>query len=467
MTADGSELHYETIGSLAPRLESGELSPVELTEAILDRIDEVEPTLQAYYSVLRDDVLDAAKAAEAEIAAGQYRGPLHGIPVAVKDTFWAGPTTAGSAARADFVAPADATVVERLREAGALLVGKLATYEFGLGIPNGRAALPPARNPWDPTIEPGGSSTGAGAAVAAGAVVAAVGTDSGGSVRVPAFGCGIVGMKPTHGLVSRANTFPLAWSLEAVGPLTRSVEDAALVLGAIAGHDHRDPATVPAPAPRLPQAVPEGFAGVRLGVPKALFDSNCDPAIRQGFDAAMAEFEALGASVQTVTTPAMREIFTTFWSIMIGEIAAYHLPQLRSDPSVLGREVRLQSVMGLLMDATHYVDAQRARQTIRSAILDQLAGLDALALPTVGMMCGPIPDEPYGLGIMQLDEVPFYTMLASLAGTPAIALPCGLTDTELPVGFQLMGRPFDDSNLLRLAHAYEQATGHGARRPPL
>jgi aspartyl-tRNA(Asn)/glutamyl-tRNA(Gln) amidotransferase subunit A len=441
------------IGEVARRLRGGELSPRELVEATLRRIDTLNPTLHAYYHVFADEALDAAGTAGAELVRGVDRGPLHGVPVALKDVIECGPTTGGSAALRDHVAGADAEVVERLRAAGAIVVGKLATYELAFGASSYGDLFPPARNPWAPELDPGGSSTGAGVAVATGMAHAAIGSDTGGSVRLPAAFCGIVGLKPTYDRISRRGLIPLAPSLDHVGPLARTAGDAAIVLEACCD------AVAPA-APLEP-------AGLRIGVPWAFFEASCDARILAAFATALEVLVDLGADVVDVEFDvSFAEASATFWAIIAAEAAREHHELCRASPPP-GREARVIFETGRLVDAVLYLDAQRARAVVAAAVERLLAGTPVLALPTVGMMQRPIPEQPFGPERRVADPpAPIYTLLANLCGTPAVSLPCGFDGaTSLPIGLQLMAGPFRDRELLDVAAAYEATAGWTHRRP--
>jgi aspartyl-tRNA(Asn)/glutamyl-tRNA(Gln) amidotransferase subunit A len=466
MTSLSSQLAYMPLSEVAARVNKRELSPVELTQATLDRIAELDPHIHAYYTVFAEEVLAAAREAEAHLRAGIYRGPLHGIPMAVKDIYESARTTGGSKLRKDYVAQKDCTVVAKLKQAGGLLLGKLATYEFAAGTPTLASYFQPARNPWNLEVDPGGSSSGSGAAVAAGLAFGAMGTDTGGSIRWPAFCCGIVGMKATYGRVSRAGVFPLSWNLDHTGPMTRTVRDCALMLQACAGYDPLDPASAHIPVPNFSEKLGRGIEGMRLGIPRKLFAANCGAEILASFDAAVAQMERLGAAIVGVDSITFGELWATFWPLMCADAAAYHLDDLQKRPGDYNPDLRLLLAMGVLVSAPAYLQAQRVREQIHKQMLQQLETVDLFMLPTTGIMPGPIRSESPGLYLMAEDFF-MYTPLFNLTGFPALALPCGFSATGLPIGFQLAGKPFDEATVFQAGDAYEQSTPWHERHPAL
>lgn len=466
MCKTSAELAYLSLSEVAGLLEKRELSPVELTQAMLDRIAALDPQLHAYYTVFADEALAAAKDAEAQIRHGQYRGSFHGIPFAVKDIYESGPTTGGSKLRKDYVATQDCTSVQKLKQAGGILLGKLATYEFALGLPTLASYFQPARNPWHLEMDPGGSSSGSGAAVAAGLAYGAMGSDTGGSIRWPAFCCGIVGMKPTYGRVSRAGVFPLSWSLDHTGPMTRTVKDCAIMLQACAGYDPRDPASADVAVPDFSATLGRDIKGIRIGIPRALFAGNCNAEILAAFDGVVTQMVALGATVTDIESITFSELWAVFWPLLCAEAAAYHLEDLRERPEQYNPDLRLTLATGALVSATAYLQAQRAREHIRRRMLRQLDTIDLFMLPTTGLMPAPIRAESPGLWLMS-ENFPIYTPLFNLTGFPALALPCGFSSSGLPIGFQLAGKPFDETTVFQVGYAYEQSTPWHTRHPAL
>jgi aspartyl-tRNA(Asn)/glutamyl-tRNA(Gln) amidotransferase subunit A len=456
-----------SLSTAAHLVRTRQLSPVELTAALLQRIERLNPTLGAYLFVTAEQALATARLAEQEISRGHYRGPLHGIPYAVKDIFWTKgvPTTAHSRLLATFVPDDDATAVARLQAAGAVLLGKLALYEFALGPPDPTTPFPPARNPWDLSRTPGGSSSGCGTAVAAGLALAALGSDTGGSIRIPAAGCGIVGMKPTPGRVSRYGVIPLSWSLDTVGPMTRTVRDNALVLDVIAGYDRKDPMSVPILVPASPPAWRTNLLGLRIGVPvNALHQlGEVDPEVLLALEQAQQTFRQLGATVQTVTFPHLEQAEHSFFTIMLAEAAEYHRTTLAQQPEQYGHHLRERLLTGARIAITDYLQAQQARCALRQAYQEVLTQVDALLLPTL-----PQPPPPLAaLFSGQAGTLSHFTRLFNLVGLPALALPAGFSRSGLPLGVQLAGRPFAEALLYQLGAAYEAATGWHLRWPTL
>ena len=456
MGARGSDTYYASIALVAARIRNFELSPVEVTSATLERIHEINPRLSAYYAIFDEPALRDARAAERQISRGDYRGPLHGIPIAIKDIVAVGPTTAGSELHRHHVPGHEAAVVVQLKAAGAIIVGKLATSEFALGGSVLEGPFPAPRNPWSPTLTPGGSSSGAAVAVAAGMAFGAIGSDTGGSIRMPACLCGVVGLKPSYGRVSRRGVFPLSWSLDHIGPMTRTVEDAALMLDATASWQLTESGSN---EPAL--------AGMRIGIPWAYFEDGCDPEILVAFRAAVAHMRALGAAVSDVDFHVSRlEAAAAFYLITLPEAAAYHLEDLRTHAELYGREFRLLIKAGTLVSATDYIQAQRARREIARRLEESSRSIDVLMLPTLGYMAEPIPQRARPVEAhLGLPPTPLYTSLFNLTGGPAISLPCGFARERLPIGVQFAAAPAHDRTVLRAARAYETTTGWSQHHP--
>jgi len=468
-----ADLAYCTAAELAGMIRARAVSPVEAVQAYLARIDRWDGALRAYVTVCRERALDEARGAEQALAHGAPLGPLHGVPFAVKDQFdTAGiRTTSGSRLHADRVPTEDATVVARLRSAGGILLGKLNLTEFALG---GTLTYPfgQPRNPWDQSRETGGSSSGSGIAAAAALAAATLGEDTGGSVRSPASWCGAVGLRPTWGLVPRTGCIPVAWSMDAPGPLTRSVEDAALLLSIIAGPDRHDRWVRAAVAdPRA--GLERGAGGLSIGVVTPLLDSaDTDDEVRAAVRAAAATLRGLGARVEDVDLPLLPMAGAVFMALADGEAAAWHHRTLATRGDEYDAGTRRRLVTAALLPATLVQQAARARAAIRTQVLDALARFDLLLAPT-----GPTPAPPIASAqapIASRAEAArrffnrrSYTTPASLAGVPALSLPCGFTASGLPIGLQMIGRRFDEATLLRAGRAYERATDWRARRPPL
>ncbi|RGD57108.1 Asp-tRNA(Asn)/Glu-tRNA(Gln) amidotransferase GatCAB subunit A [Kitasatospora xanthocidica] len=458
---------YElTIAAASARIRERRLSPVELVDSVLGRIDRVEPHLGAYVAVAAEQARDAAREAEREIARGRYRGPLHGVPVGLKDLIdvAGSPTTASSRVRDGHRAAADSTVAARLRAAGAVLAGKTHTHEFAYGL-----TTPQTANAWDRERVAGGSSGGSAVAVAAGAATFALGTDTGGSIRVPAALNGVVGLKPTYGLVPRHGVTPLSWSLDHVGPITRTVEDAALVLAALAGHDPRDPASVAAPAVDYrPEREPD-LTGVRVGVPVNHYVDHVDPEVAAAVHHAVARLEALGARPVEVEVPLARYLLPTLWGLVAPEASAYHARTLRTAPELYQADVRVLLEAGELIDAGDHLRAQRARTLIRDAWARVLEEVDVIAAPTVPTTAVRAGQEtvtwPDGTSEGVADAYVRLCAPANVTGLPALTVPAGQDAAGLPIGLQLLGRPFDERTLLRVGHAYERTQPARALAP--
>ncbi|WP_097870988.1 amidase [Streptomyces sp. rh34] len=443
-----------------------ELSPVELTESVLTRIAAVEGRLGAYVTVAADTALAAAARAEREIARSGPRGPLHGIPMALKDLIDAAgmPTTASSHVRAGHVAERDSRVAERLGAAGAVLLGKTHTHEFAYGL-----TTPQTNNAWDHGRVAGGSSGGSAVAVAAGGATFAMGTDTGGSIRVPAALNGVVGLKPTYGLVPRTGVTSLSWSLDHVGPLTRTVQDAALVLSATAGHDPRDPASVSGP---VPDRFPGGdLRGLKVGVPRNHYFDRVTPEVEESVRGAIERLAELGAELVDVGIPMARYLRAVQWGLMVPEATAYHERSLRATPDLYAADVRILLEAGELTSAGDYLRAQRARTMMRDAWARMFDGIDVLAAPTVPMTAAEAGREAVEWADGTTEAVSdSYVRLcapANITGAPALTLPVGHDRAGLPIGMQLMARPFHDATALRVGRVYEESVAGAGRLAPL
>lgn len=464
------DLCDQPISQLADLIARRELSPVDLTNAYLDRIERANASLNAFLTVTAKQARQEAQSAEAEIIQHGPRSPLHGIPLAHKDIVVTKhiKTTCASKVLENYIPDYDATVIERLHAAGASLLGKLNMHEFATLVPS--PYFGPTQNPWQPGYNPGGSSSGSGAAVAAGLCAGALGTDTGGSIRIPAAYCGIVGLKGTHGRISLHGVVPLAWSLDHIGPMTRTVKDAALMLQALAGYDPRDPGSQDVPADDYLTPLTGDIRGLRLGIPTHFFPEATDPEVRQAFEAAVEVLADLGASVRDVSTPDLETAWDTVQTIINGEANVWHEPYLRSQADDYAPQVRTFLERGQPTLATDYIKAQQAKARLQREMLAACADVDALLTP--GALALP---QPLGARSVRIEnrEVPLLRAIVSatspfnLTGQPALTLPCGRSLTGLPIALQIVGKPFDEVTVLRIGHAYEMQTTWHTQRPQI
>jgi aspartyl-tRNA(Asn)/glutamyl-tRNA(Gln) amidotransferase subunit A len=455
-----------TILEAARLLRARKTSSLELVEESLRRIAELNPRLNAFLTVMEEGAREAAARADAELARGRDRGPLHGVPVAVKDVYsTAGVrTTAGSKLFAENVPDHDAAVVERLAAAGAVLVGKTNMHELAYGITSNNPHFGAVRNPRDQERIPGGSSGGSGAAVAAGMVAAALGSDTGGSIRIPASFCGVVGLKPTYGRVSRFGVLPLDFSLDHMGPLTSAVRDAAVVLNAIAGHDARDESSSSRPVEDYLPPLNPSLAGVRLGVPENFGFDRVSPAVADAVRAAIVRAEQLGARVSIVRVPDMEAVNAIGRVILLAEASALFGERLGERES-FGADVFALLEQGRLLAATDYVNAQRLRRLKRDEFRAVWREVDFLVTPTTPTTAPRIGETTVAFGGAREDVRLATTRLVrgiNVLGLPAISLPCGTDPAGLPVGMQVIAPEFEEASLLRVAAAFEQALGGAA-----
>ena len=470
-----NELPFLSATALAELLRRREVSPVEVTVAYLARIEQVDPALNSYITVTADRAMAEARQAEAEIAAGNYRGPLHGVPVAVKDQFCTDGvlTTGGSSILSEYVPDYDATVMFKLKDAGAVLLGKLNMSEFAMGDafhhPYGRP-----RNPWDLSRNPGTSSSGSGAATAAFLCATSLGEDTAGSIRGPAAFCGLVGIRPTWGLVSRYGMLASTWSMDAAGPISRTVRDCAATLGAIAGYDPNDRYTSNAPVPDYLDSLDSGIRGLRVGVLSDRVSADgVEPDVRDAVTRAVGQLGELGAEVEEISIPLVAQSAAISTTLIYVDATAVHRRGLEDYPEKYDHNNRVRLLTGALIPAQAHHKANRLRQMLREQILDALSRVDVLALPASSVQATPIPTEP---GLSRNGKEEFLAMLGgrrsytspfNVAGVPALSINCGFTSDGLPVGLQLVGRPYDEPTVFRAAYAYEQATDWHTRRPPV
>jgi aspartyl-tRNA(Asn)/glutamyl-tRNA(Gln) amidotransferase subunit A len=464
---NAENLAYMPIAELAPQVERKQVSPVEIAEAVLGRIDKLNPRLNAYYTVYAEELRTAARHAEQEIAGGSYRGPLHGIPVGIKDIYEYGRTTCGSKPLENYVAEKQASSVSKLVDNGALIAGKTATYEFAFGFPTKKSYFKPTRNPWNQAYDSGGSSSGTASSVAAGLAYAGMGSCTGGSIRWPAQCCGIVGLKPTYGRVSRAGVYPLAWSLDHTGPLARTVADAAIMLQACSGYDPADPASANLPVPDFSAKLGQDIRGMRIGLLRSLYDSNCDGKVRVHYEAAVREFERMGARIVEVASITLAQQQAIEWPAVFAETAAIHVDNVRNRGNEYNPHAKLYVAFGLLVSSACYLMSARVRAQVRDELVSALdTTCDVLMLPTSGNPVPRIPEDSPGLSIVA-EDFAIYTPIFNFTGLPAIQVPCGFDSDGLPVGFQLAGKPFDEATICQVAFAYERATPWHTQHPKL
>ena len=458
MPAIGDTIHL-TLEDAAIAIRDRRVSPTELTEACLARIAAVEPRLNAFVTVTADLARAQAREAGDEIAAGRYRGPLHGIPVAVKDLFATKGirTTAGSRILGHWVPTDDATVVRRLREAGAVLLGKLGLHEFAYGISSVNPHFGDVHNPWDLAKIPGGSSGGSAVAVVASEAYATLGSDTGGSIRIPASLCGCVGLKPTFGRASLFGAVPLSWSLDHPGPLARTVRDVAVAMGAIAGHDPRDPISADRPVPDFLAGIDAGPNNLRIGVPTDHVWDECDPAIATAVRRAIEALARAGAKATEVRWPRAGEYAKAAGAVLGVEARAYHEGAFPGRSAEYGPLVRARLASQGDVDAVTYGRSMKLLLEARAGTADQdLDGVDVLAMPTVPSRAWTIEEAKE---IPRPSEWTRITRIFDLTGQPAISVPCGIDPDGIPIGLQFAARMWDEAAALRAARAYELVRG--------
>ncbi|MCC7107244.1 MAG: amidase [Chloroflexi bacterium] len=466
------ELAFATIAELAPRLAAREISPVEVVRAAVEQAERVQPRINCFISLLPDHAMAAAREAEREIMAGRYRGPLHGIPYSAKDLYATRGirTTNGGKVTADWVPDFDATAILRMTEAGAVLIGKNNTSEFAAGPTTDNIHYGQGLNPWDTTRIPGGSSGGSGAATAAGAGVFSLGSDTGGSVRGPGSFCGVVGLKPSYGRVSKYGITTMSWSLDTAGTLTRSALDAATLLEALAGHDPLDPSTSHRPVEAYGRLVRDELRGLRIGVPREYFWEAIHPDVEANVRAAIARLGELGAQVREVSMPWIYHSMPAIHVISMVESSTYHDPWMARWATDYGDEILDRCIMGRVFSGADYLRAQQVRKAVVRRAAELFREIDILATPNNPIAAPPISQEtvevngqvfPTRLGLTRL------TRPISVLGLPAIAVPCGFDRDGLPTSVQLVGASFADATVLRAAYHYQQITDWHTRQPPI
>jgi aspartyl-tRNA(Asn)/glutamyl-tRNA(Gln) amidotransferase subunit A len=461
-----SDLHFLTVAEASRLIGARKLSPVELTKAYLDRIAALDDQLDSFVTLTADRARAEARSAEAAITADGPRSPMHGIPYCLKDIYdTAGiRTTAQSKLLADNVPTRDAACQEKLAAAGGVLLGKNATWEFAHGGPSWDVLFPPARNPWNREYSPAGSSSGSGAAVAAGFAPATFGSDTGGSIRGPAAACGIAGLKPTYGLVSRRGVIPNCFSHDHAGPLAWTAEDVAILMQIIAGHDPEDPGSLDVPVPDFTAALTGDVSGLVIGVPWRWLEEEAplQPATRAAFDAALSVFRELGAEIRPVSLPPIQQFEDAKKTIAVVELFTIHGPDLRTRPELFGSSLRYRIIAGGLVRAEEYVWAMRQRNVLARAMQSVMATVDVLMLPTQEPAAKLEPVDP-----STLFTKPSFTTAFNVGGNPALSLCCGFAENGMPFSLQIVGKLLDDANVLRVGDAYEKATPWRDHRPSL
>ena len=466
------EICYLSAGQLGRLIQKKDLTPVEVVKAHLTRIEFLEPKLNSFITLLADQAMAAARHAEQEIQAGNDRGPLHGIPLALKDLYYTRGirTTSGSKIFDTFVPDVDSTVAAKLREAGTILLGKLNMHPLAYGPTGENGDYGDMHNPWNPRLIAGGSSGGSGSAVAAGESALTMGSDTGGSIRIPSALCGLVGLKPTYGRVSRYGLTPLAWSQDHAGPMARTVEDCALLMNVAAGYDPKDPTSLNLPVPDFTKALAAEIKGLRVGVPKEYFELPLDSRVKEIVWKAIRRLGELGAIVSEVSWPMVHICTAMANAIQMSEATAYHSKLIRTQGAKIYPPVRLRLEAGFFISGTDYVQAQRARTLFYRESLSLMKEVDLLAGPTLPVTAFEIGTTKVKVENTRVGAIALltqYTRPFNLNGFPAITVPCGFSEDGLPIGLQLAGRPLEEETVLRAAHAYEQSTDWHLRRPPL
>ena len=465
-------LCYASVRDLSDLIFQKQISPVELIDAHLDRISETEAVLNSFITLLADEAREAAKRAESMINRGNYLGPLHGIPVGLKDLFNTGgvKTTSGSRIFDNYIPNEDCTVASKFRAAGAILIGKLNMHQFAYGPTGENPDYGHMHNPWDPEKIAGGSSGGSGSAAASGQCTITMGSDTGGSVRIPSAFCGIVGLKPTYGLVSRHGLTPLSWCLDHPGPMVRTVEDAALSMNVISGFDPKDIASARVTIPDYSQSLNKPIRGMKVGIVKEFFDALIDPEVELVVRNAISHLESLGAELHEVSMPMFEQSQAISGTILMCEAAAYHRELLKLHAEELYPPVRLRLESGLLITAADYLKAQQARSMFNTSVDELYRSVDVLVGPSQPITAPTLLEQSVeinGTRIGTTAAVTQYSRPYNITGTPAITIPCGFSESGMPIGLQIAGKAFDEATVLQTAHAYESTTEWHLQHPPI
>ena len=485
------ELPFLTIKEAGDLIREKEISPLEITKSLLDRISDIDGNINTYITVLGDSALESAERAEKEIAGDNYKGPLHGVPIALKDIFIMKdvPATCGSKMLEHFIPPYNATVTQKLVDAGAVILGKNNMDEFAMGSSTETSFFGPTKNPWDTDRVPGGSSGGSAAATSASLCLGSVGTDTGGSIRQPASLCGVVGMKPTYGRVSRFGMIAFASSLDQAGPLTNTVEDSAIILNAIAGHDRRDSTCVDSPVPDYTRSLTEDIKGIKVGIPKEYFIEGMDPDVEESAQKAIEVLRGLGAEIIEISLPHTEYAVLTYYIIAPSEASsnlarydgvkygyraqgAKNLIDMykKTRAEGFGEEVKRRIMLGTYALSAGYYDAYylkalQVRTLIKQDFDQAFQKVDTIVAPTS-------PETAFKIGEKSDDPIKMYlsdvlTIPCNIAGLPGISVPSGLSSNGLPIGIQVLAKAFDEETMFRVAHAYEKHSGWSGKRPPV
>lgn len=469
--AAAADWHYDSLSDVAKLIEAKEVSPVEVTRQLLDRIAALDGELHSYVTVMADQALASARNAESEIQAGRYRGPLHGMPIGVKDLCYTRgvPTMAGTTVLSDFVPDYDATVVAKLRSAGAVILGKLTLCEGAMGPYHPELEVPV--NPWDATRWSGVSSSGSGVATAAGLCFASIGTDTGGSIRYPSAANGCVGLKPTYGRVSRYGVHALAESMDHVGPMARTVEDAAIMFEVMTGFDSNDPTTLAAPVPAVRAELDRGIAGLRIGFDRRYSTDDVEPDLVRALHAVLSKLTSAGAEVVDVSMPDVGQVADAWWELSTAEAAAFHAENYPSRADEYGPGFRDVLAYGAEVSGVSYANAAKIRSEFTGRLNRMLAEIDCMVCPSMSNAARLKLVDPFriessadwaGLVLTDIHTKPF-----NFSGSPTLSVPCGFSTAGLPLSVQFVGAPLSEATICRVGHTFEQATQWHSRHPPV
>lgn len=466
-----TEFVSKSIEEVSSCLRKREISPLDLLEAYLTQIDSYNGRVNAYIDVTKEKARIAAQKAEKELASGNYRGMLHGVPIALKDNIYikGEKTTIGSKIHQSFVPDDDATVVKKLKEAGAIIIGKLNLHEYAVGITNNNPHYGPCRNPWDLRRISGGSSGGSGAAVSAEMACATLGTDTGGSVRIPASACGVIGLKPSYGRVSKYGCFPLAWSLDHIGPITKTVRDSAILLDILSGYDEKDPTSIKAPDGKFFNSINGDITGLKIGINDHYFFHNVDPLVDKKVREGIQQLVEMGAVVEHVQIPHLNDQKHAQFVTITSEASTIHQHNLKSKTNDFGEDVRLFLKLGETHSAVDYLQAQETRRLISLDFAEIFNKVDVLVTPTLPFMPPEIGEdqiERNGKKVDLIEHMVRFTNPANATGLPAISIPCGIID-GMPVGMQIIGPAFKENVILNVAYAFEQTNPLRGKKPNL